>query len=149
MYNHRRYLLSTVKSCGQTTRRKTGSNLLSPRRCESPRLKVASRKINTTGSNNHFPSTLFARLSSNRISLLSVSLQISARTGVRRRKGRKSRHRHFLRPEVCRLPWARHPFPPRSLARSHRYQRCVHSWWLVLLEKKKKEENVEKAQKLS
>ncbi len=138
VYNHRRYLLSTVKSCGTTTRRKAGSNLLFPRRCEPPRLKVASRKINATGSNNHFPSTLFFRLGSNRISLLSVSLQLSAWTGVQQREGPKSRHRHFLCPEVCRLSLARHPFPPRLLATSHRYQRCVHNWWLVLLEKKKK-----------
>jgi len=43
VYNHRRYLLSTVESCGTTTRRKTGSNLLSPRRCECNGNEMAYR----------------------------------------------------------------------------------------------------------
>jgi hypothetical protein len=120
--NHHRYLLSAVESCGTTIQRKTGSNLHSPRQCENPRGKVVSRKTTVAGLKNHAPSTVFSILDSNRLSLLSVSLKQSARTGVRQREGPKSRHRHFLCLEVGRLLWARHPFPPKSLATSHRYR---------------------------
>ena len=120
--NHRRYLLTAVESCGTTIQRKTGSNLHSPWQCENPRGKVVSRKITVGGLKNHTPSTLFSILDSNRLSLLSVSLKQSARTGVRQREGPKRRHRYFLCLEVCRLLWARHPFPPESLATSRRYR---------------------------
>ena len=118
--NHRRYLLSAVESCGTTIQRKPGSNLHSPGQCENPRGKFVSRKITLAGLKNHAPSTLFSILDSNRLSLLSVSLKQSARTGVRQRAGPKSRHRHFLCLEVCRLLSARHPFPPKSSATSHK-----------------------------
>ncbi len=120
--NHRRYLLLVVESSGTTIQRKTGSNLHSPGQCENPRGKFVSRKITVAGLKIHAPSILFSILDSNRLSLLSVSLKLSARTGVRQRAGPKSRHRHFLCLEVCRLLSARHPFPSKSLATNHRYR---------------------------
>ena len=120
--NHRRYLLLAVESSGTTIQIKTGSNSHSPGQSENPRGKFVSRKITVAGLRNYAPSTLFSILDSNRLSLLPVSLKQSARTGVRQREGPKSRNRHFLCVEVCRLLSARHPFPPKSLATSHRYR---------------------------
>ena len=120
--NHRRYLLLAVESSGTTIQRKTGSNSHSPGQCKNPRGKFVSRKITVPGLRNYAHSTLFSILDSNRLSLLPVSLKQSARTEVRQREGPKSRHRHFLCLEFCRLLSARHPFPPKSLPTSHRYR---------------------------
>ena len=122
-----RYLLSAVVSCGTIIQRKTGSNLHSPRQCENRRGKVVARKITVADLRNRAPSTVFSILDSNRLSLFSVSLKQFARTGVRRREGPKSRHRHFLCLETCRLLWARQPFPPKSLAMSHRIPISVYT----------------------
>jgi hypothetical protein len=120
--NHRRYLLIAVGSCGTTIQRKTGTNSHSPGQCENPRDKFVSWKITVAGLRNDALSTLFSIIDSNRLSLLSVSLKQSARTGVRQREGPKSRHCHFLCVEVCRLLSTQHPFPPKSLATGHRHR---------------------------
>ena len=145
MCNHRRYLLSTVGSRGTTTRRKTGSNILRPRQCETTSYsKVKSGKITSAELNYHSSSIFFSGLGSNRLSFVSPSHELPARKQFDKEEELKVEMTIFA-------PGVRHSFPARSLVTIDRCRWLLHRWGLYnsLIKLKIRKRHVKKTCRLS